>query len=77
MTVPSIRRACVMGHPVAQSRSPLLHGYWLEKLGLDGAYVKVDVPPQDFPDFLHKLRAKMEERDTAKENNTLKPQPVS
>jgi shikimate dehydrogenase len=57
MTVPSIRRACVMGHPVAQSRSPLLHGYWLEKLGLDGAYVKVDVPPRDFPDFLHKLRA--------------------
>ncbi len=56
MTVPSIRRACVMGHPVAQSRSPMLHGYWLETLGLDGAYVRVDVPPRDFPDFLRNLR---------------------
>ena len=22
-------KACVMGHPVAHSRSPMIHGYWL------------------------------------------------
>ena len=36
-------RACIMGHPVAHSRSPMLHGYWLRTLGIDGAYELADV----------------------------------
>jgi len=31
-------RACVIGHPIAQSRSPMLHGYWLRTLGIAGSY---------------------------------------
>ena len=38
MSAPNLRRACIMGHPVAQSRSPMLHGYWLKTLRVEGAY---------------------------------------
>jgi len=51
MTRPAFRRACIMGHPVAQSRSPMLHGYWLKALKIDGAYERADVAPKDFPSF--------------------------
>jgi shikimate dehydrogenase len=55
MTAPTLRRACIMGHPVAQSRSPMLHGYWLKALGIDGAYERADVTPEDFPAFFRDL----------------------
>jgi shikimate dehydrogenase len=55
MTGPKLRRACIMGHPVAQSRSPMLHGYWLKTLGIDGAYERADVTPEDFPAFFRDL----------------------
>jgi shikimate dehydrogenase len=44
-------RAGVAGWPVAHSRSPLIHGLWLERLGVDGAYERFPVPPGGFPDF--------------------------
>ncbi|MDB5929679.1 MAG: shikimate dehydrogenase [Polaromonas sp.] len=37
--------AGVMGWPVAHSRSPALHGYWLKKYDLLGAYVQLPVVP--------------------------------
>jgi shikimate dehydrogenase len=51
----AVRRACIMGHPVAQSRSPMLHGYWLKKLNLEGAYERADVPPENFSAFFRDL----------------------
>jgi shikimate dehydrogenase len=48
-------RACVMGYRVAYSRSPMLHTYWLRKLGLEGSYELVDIPPCAFPDFFRHL----------------------
>ncbi|MGH6981726.1 MAG: shikimate dehydrogenase family protein, partial [Stellaceae bacterium] len=42
----SYRLAAVMGWPVAHSRSPVLHHYWLERHGLAGDYVKLAVPPE-------------------------------
>lgn len=39
------RLAGVMGWPVAHSRSPRIHGYWLREAGVDGAYVPLAVPP--------------------------------
>jgi shikimate dehydrogenase len=45
-----------MGHPVAHSRSPMLHGYWLRTLGIDGAYEFADVAPEDFAAFFRALR---------------------
>jgi shikimate dehydrogenase len=50
-----LRRACIMGHPVAQSRSPMLHGYWLRALRVEGAYERADVAPEDFPTFFRDL----------------------
>jgi len=51
----TLRRACIMGHPVAQSRSPMLHGYWLKTLQVEGAYERADVSPEDFPAFFRDL----------------------
>lgn len=45
-------RAFVCGHPISHSRSPLIHGYWLDQLGIDGRYEKTDVTPEDFPAFI-------------------------
>ena len=50
-------RACVIGHPVDQSRSPLVHGYWLKKYGIDGDYVRQDVAPGAIGEFMDKLRS--------------------
>jgi shikimate dehydrogenase len=57
MTAENLPRACVMGHPVAHSRSPMLHGYWLRTLALKGAYEFADVAPEDFEAFFHGLSA--------------------
>lgn len=50
-------KACVMGHPVAHSRSPMIHGYWLRTLGIPGAYELRDLTPEAFPDFVTHLAA--------------------
>jgi shikimate dehydrogenase len=44
-------RAGVCGWPVAHSRSPLIHGYWLRSLGIAGSYERFAVPPGEFPAF--------------------------
>jgi shikimate dehydrogenase len=51
------RLAGVMGFPVAHSRSPVLHNFWLARYGIDGAYVPLPVAPVDFLKALHGLRA--------------------
>ncbi|MBI1206129.1 MAG: shikimate dehydrogenase [Azospirillum sp.] len=40
------RIAGVIGWPVAHSRSPRLHGWWLEHYRIDGAYIPLAVPPE-------------------------------
>lgn len=37
--------AGVIGDPIAQSRSPRLHGHWLLRHGIDGQYVPLHVTP--------------------------------
>lgn len=49
-------RAFVIGHPIAHSRSPMLHGYWLHKLGIEGSYERVDVPPEEVAAFFARFR---------------------
>lgn len=44
-------RACIAGWPVAHSRSPLIHGFWLSNLGLRGSYDREAVPPGAFAAF--------------------------
>lgn len=50
-------RCFIIGHPVAHSRSPLIHGTWLADHGLEGSYERVDVAPADLPAFVARLRA--------------------
>lgn len=47
--------AGVMGWPISHSRSPRLHGYWLERYGIDGAYVPLAVRPEDLEAALRAL----------------------
>ncbi|MDE1896977.1 MAG: shikimate dehydrogenase, partial [Rhodospirillales bacterium] len=44
----SARLAGVTGWPVAHSRSPRIHGTWLKRHGIDGAYVPLPIKPEDF-----------------------------
>jgi len=39
------RLAGIIGWPVSHSRSPRLHGFWLQQYGIDGAYVPLSVIP--------------------------------
>jgi shikimate dehydrogenase len=49
------RLAGVMGYPVAHSRSPILHKYWLEENGLRGDYVVLPVLPSRLEQALRAL----------------------
>ena len=49
------RLAGIMGWPVAHSRSPLLHGFWLDETGIDGAYLPLPVQPQHIEQALRAL----------------------
>jgi len=49
------RIAGIMGWPVAHSRSPLLHGFWLEQTGINGAYVPLPVRPDQIAEALRAL----------------------
>ena len=51
------RLAGIMGWPVAHSRSPALHGFWLTEHGIDGAYVPLAVPPDRLEQALRALPA--------------------
>ena len=37
--------AAIVGWPVEHSRSPALHGYWLAKYGLSGAFLPLAIKP--------------------------------
>jgi shikimate dehydrogenase len=49
------KAACVIGWPVEHSRSPLIHGYWIKKHGLDAEYRREAVPPEKFEAFVTRL----------------------
>jgi shikimate dehydrogenase len=58
MSLPqSFKLAGVIGWPVAQSRSPVLHGHWLSQYGIKGAYLPLPVKPEAVPDAVRGLRA--------------------
>ncbi len=52
----SAPHAFVIGHPIAHSRSPLIHGFWLRQLGIAGSYDKIDISPEALPNFIKSLR---------------------
>lgn len=54
MAEPALK-AFVVGHPIAHSRSPKIHAYWLRRYDIAGTYEAMDVAPSDFEDFLSTL----------------------
>ena len=50
-----MRRACVIGWPIEHTRSPTIHGYWLEHYKIDGEYGAEAVRPGDLAAFLGSL----------------------
>lgn len=51
------RKAFVIGHPIAHSRSPLIHNFWLKQYGIDGRYDPIDVAPDDLAAFADRCSA--------------------
>jgi shikimate dehydrogenase len=47
----------VIGDPIAQSKSPKIHGFWLAKLGIAAEYRACHVRPEDLPEYLAARRA--------------------
>jgi hypothetical protein len=52
---PRIPLAAVIGSPIAHSRSPALHGYWLKRYGIKGFYIPMDVAQADLAAVLRML----------------------
>ncbi len=42
----------VIGDPIAQSKSPAIHNFWLEKLGIDAEYRACHIRPEALADYL-------------------------
>lgn len=48
-------KAGVIGHPIAHSKSPMIHRYWLEKCGIDGEYDAYDISPENLDSEVARL----------------------
>ena len=55
MTESAIPLAGVIGSPIAHSRSPVLHGFWLKKYGIAGYYVPIELTYDTFEEGLKAL----------------------
>lgn len=47
--------AAVIGHPIAHSKSPKLHGHWLATYEIDGHYIPMDVAPENLETVLRNM----------------------
>jgi len=52
MSDSSVRRAAVLGHPIAHSLSPVIHRAAYELLGLPWSYERIDVTTQQLADWV-------------------------
>ena len=51
----TIPRSAVIGNPISHSLSPKLHGYWLNRYGLEGSYTALRVTEDKLEETLHSL----------------------
>ncbi len=52
----------VIGDPIAHSKSPLIHNFWLAKLGIDAEYRACHVRPEELADYFARRRGDAEWR---------------
>ena len=55
MTSDTILLAGVIGQPIVQSKSPVLHGHWLQRYGIKGHYIPMDASSANLPHVLNNL----------------------
>ena len=48
-------KACIIGYPVAHSRSPIIHRHWLATHAIDGSYIHEEVKPENFASFVKSM----------------------
>ena len=53
----TIKKAAVIGWPIKQSKSPLIHGYWVDQHGINGSYEAIALSPDDFVSGIRELVA--------------------
>ena len=46
----------VIGDPISHSKSPLIHNFWLGKLGIDAEYRACHVRPEELADYFAQRR---------------------
>lgn len=51
----AIPLAGVIGYPIAHSRSPALHRYWLDRYHLPGHYIPMEIAPTDLAEMVRLL----------------------
>ena len=47
----------VIGQPIDQSKSPIIHKYWLDRLQIEGDYLRAEVAAGELHDFLERRRS--------------------
>ena len=53
-----IKKAAVIGYPIAQSLSPLIHQHWMKQVGMEGTYEAIEVAPDDLAGFAQSAKDK-------------------
>lgn len=53
----SLSHAEVIGDPIEHSRSPLIHGFWLQTLGIDASYGRRKVSRAELPAYIAEKRS--------------------
>lgn len=48
-------KAALIGHPVAQSKSQIIHEYWLKQHNIEGRYDLIDTPPEGLEQIVRRL----------------------
>lgn len=51
------KRVGLIGWPVKHSKSPLIHGYWMKRYGIDGRYETVEAAPENLKSTVEKIAA--------------------
>jgi shikimate dehydrogenase len=47
----------IIGDPIAQSKSPIIHKHWLEMLGIEGDYIRTRLAGDELAEFISKRRS--------------------
>ncbi len=54
----TFKKAAVVGWPIKQSKSPLIHGHWIKQFGINGSYEAIGLQPDDFAAGINEISSK-------------------